>query len=115
MMDRRKLVIGAVIVAILALGGGVAVAARQQEPPKVDRTAAEEAALGAVPGEVKETELEREGGSPVYEVEVLGEDGRLHEVAVDAGDGKVLGQETEEDEGSEGDDGSENEGPEEAE
>jgi uncharacterized protein HemX len=112
MMDRKKLAVGAVIVAILALGGGVAVAAQQQEQPNVDRAAAEEAALKAVQGEVKETELEREGGSAVYEVEVLGEDGKLHEVAVSASDGRVLSQETEEDEGSEEDDASENEGPE---
>lgn len=111
-MNRKKLAVGAVIVAILALGGGVAVAAQQQEQPNVDQAAAEEAALKAVQGEVKETELEREGGSAVYEVEVLGEDGKLHEVAVSASDGRVLGQETEEDEGSEEDDASENEGPE---
>ncbi len=112
-MNRQKLAFGAVIVAILALGGGVAIAAQQQGPePKVDRAAAEEAALGAVPGEVKETELEREGGAAIYEVEVAGKDGKLHEVTVSASDGKVLGQETEGDEGSEEDDGSDNEGPE---
>jgi hypothetical protein len=107
-MDRRKLALGAAIPAILALGGGVAVAAQQQEPPKVDQAAAEEAALGAVPGEVQETELESEGGATTYEVEIAGKDGKYHEVTVDAGDGSVLGQETEEDEGSE------NEGPEDA-
>jgi uncharacterized protein HemX len=112
MMNRKRLAVGAVIVAILALGGGVAVAAQQQEQPKVDQAAAEEAALSAVPGEVRETELEREGGSAIYEVEVLGEDGKFHEVAVSASDGEVLGQETEEDEGSEEDDASENEAPE---
>ena len=112
-MDRRKLIIGAVAVAILALGGGVAIAAQQQSPePKVDRAAAEEAALDAVPGEVREIELEREGGAAIYEVEVAGKDGKLHEVAVSANDGKVLGQETEGDEGSEEDDASENEGAE---
>ncbi len=112
-MNGKKLAVGAAIVALLALGGGVAIAAQQQGPePKVDRAAAEEAALGAVPGEVKETELEREGGAAVYEVEVAGKDGKLHEVTVSASDGRVLGQETEGDEGSEEDDGSENEGPE---
>ncbi len=111
-MNGKKLAVGAAILAILALGGGVAIAAQQQGPePKVDRAAAEEAALGAVPGEVKETELEREGGSSVYEVEVA-KDGKLHEVTVSASDGKVLGQETEGDEGSEDDDASENEGAE---
>jgi hypothetical protein len=43
-------------------------------------------------------------------VEIAGNDGKLHEVAVSADEGKVLGQETEGDEGSEEDDGSENEG-----
>ncbi len=119
-MNGKKLIVGAAVVAILALGGGVAIAAQQQGPePKVDRAAAEEAALGAVSGEVREIELEREGGAAIYEVEVAGKDSKLHEVAVSASDGKVLGQETEEDEGSEDDDdaseneGDENEGPDE--
>jgi hypothetical protein len=119
-MNREKLAFGAVIVALLALGGGVAIAAQQRGPePKVDRAAAEKAALSAVPGEVRETEFEREGGATIYEVEVAGKDGRLHEVAVSANDGKVLGQETEGDEGSEEEasenEGAENEGPEDGE
>lgn len=65
----------------------------------IDRAAAEEAALGAVPGEVREVELENENGFVVYEVEVAGDDGRLQEVVVDAGNGEVLGQEVEEKEG----------------
>lgn len=52
---------------------------------RIDR-AAEDAALGAVPGEARE-------------VEVGGDDGALHEVVVDAGNGKVLGREVEENEG----------------
>ena len=111
-MDRKKLAVGAVAVTILALGGGVAIAAQQQEDPKIDRAAAEEAALGAVPGEVKETELESEGGSAVYEVEILGKDGKLQEVTVDASNGKVLGQETE-DNGSD-DQGADDQGSEDA-
>jgi uncharacterized membrane protein YkoI len=62
---------------------------------RIDRAAAEKAALGAVPGEVRETELENESGFVVYEVEVAGKDGNFHEVVVDAGNGKVLAQETE--------------------
>jgi lipopolysaccharide export LptBFGC system permease protein LptF len=96
MMDGRKLAVGVVTVAVLALGGGVAVAGQQKEQPKVDQAAAEEAALGAVPGEVKKTELENQNGSVVYEVEVVGKDGKLREVTVDAGNGRVLGQEMEE-------------------
>jgi uncharacterized membrane protein YkoI len=59
---------------------------------KIDRAAAERAALDAVPGEVREVELESESGFVVYEVEVAGNDGTLHEVIVDAGSGKVLAQ-----------------------
>ena len=62
---------------------------------RIDRAAAEKAALGAVPGEVRETELENESGFVVYEVEVAGKDGNFYEVVVDAGNGKVLAQETE--------------------
>jgi uncharacterized membrane protein YkoI len=59
---------------------------------KIDRSAAEKAALDAVPGEVREVELESESGFVVYEVEVAANDGTLHEVIVDAGNGKVLAQ-----------------------
>ncbi len=114
MVDRRKLAFGAVAVVVLALGGGVAIAAQQQEEPKIDR-AAEKAALNAVPGEVKETELEREGGSAVYEVEVASEDGKLHEVTVDASNGRILGQEMEGEKFFEEDNGSNDHGPEDAE
>ncbi len=76
---------------------------------KIDQTAAEKAALDAVPGEVKETELDNENGSVVYAVEVTDKDGQLQEVLVDAGDGTVLAQEAEEDEGSEANEGPENE------
>ena len=114
-MDTKRLAVGVVAVAILGIGGGVAIAAQQQEEPKIDRAAAEEAALGAVPGEVKETELEREGGSAVYEVEVASKDGKLREVTVDASSGRVLGQEVEEDEGDYDDQGSDDQDSEDAE
>jgi uncharacterized membrane protein YkoI len=65
------------------------------ELTRIDRAAAEEAARGAVSGGVREVELESENGFVVYEVEIAGEDGRLREVIVDAGNGKVLGQEIE--------------------
>ncbi len=116
MLDRKRLAVGVAPVAALGIGGGVALAAQQQEEePKIDRAAAEEAALGAVPGEVKETELEREGGPTVSEVEVASKDGKLREVTVDASSGRVLGQEMEEDEGGYDDQGSDDQDPEDAE
>jgi uncharacterized membrane protein YkoI len=62
---------------------------------KIDKAAAEKAALDVVPGEVKKTELDDEDGFVVYDVDVLGKDGKTTELKVDAGDGKVLAQETE--------------------
>ena len=112
-MDTKWLAAG--VVAVLGIGGGVAIAAQQQEEPKIDRAAAEEAALGAVPGEVKETELEREGRSDIYEVKVDGNEGRLREVTGDASDGRGLGQEMEEAEGSEEDNDPDDQGSEAAE
>ncbi len=102
-MGRKKPALG--VVAVLGVGGGVAIAAQQQEDPRVDQAAAEEAALGAVSGEAMETELEREGGSAVYEVEIAGKDGTLREVTVDASCSRVLSQEMGEDDGSYDDQG----------
>jgi uncharacterized membrane protein YkoI len=108
MVDGRKLAVGVVAVAILTLGGGVAIAAQPEAEPKIDRAAAEEVALDAVPGAVKkETELESESGSTIYEVEVAGKDGKLWEVTVDASSGRVLGQEMEEAEFFEKEEGAE--------
>ncbi len=61
---------------------------------KIDRSEAEKAALQAVPGTVESAKLEEENGYVVYEVEVAGDDGQDHHVDVDAGNGKVLQQET---------------------
>ncbi len=107
MVDGRKLAVGVVAGAILTLGGGVAIAAQPEAEPKIDRAAAEEAALSAVPGEVKDTELESESGSTIYEVEVVGKDGKVREVTVDASSGQVLGQEMEEEEFFEKEEGAE--------
>lgn len=66
---------------------------------KIDKAAAEKAALDAVPGTVKETQLQDDDGFVVYEVKVAGKDGKPHEVKVDAGDGTVLGQEADDNDG----------------
>jgi len=83
---------------------------RLQRMAKISPEEATQAALAAVagtPGEkkVEETELEVEHGFLVYSVEirVQGQKGEL-EVLVDAGNGKVLAQEVEDDEDDEDDD-----------
>ena len=77
---------------------------------KVDQAAAEKAALGAVPGTVKNAALGNENGYVVWDVEVAGQGGKVTDVKIDAGNGKVLAQETGDNEGSEK--GGANEGPE---
>ena len=63
----------------------------------IDQAAAERGALKAVPGTVRETELEAsDNGYVVYEIEIAGDDGKGHEVIVDAGNGKILHQDLEE-------------------
>ena len=63
----------------------------------MDRAAAEQVALKVVPGTVHETELETsDNGYVVYDIEIAGDDGKEHEVKVDAGNGKVLHQDLEE-------------------
>lgn len=81
-----------------------------QSLAKIDRNAAEQAALQAVPGTVKDAELGNENGYVVWEVGVAGNDGTLYEVKVDAGNGQVLAQEAEDSERGEANEA--NEGPE---
>ena len=84
-----------------------------QNLAQIDRAAAEKAALGAVPGTVKDAELGNENGYVVWDVEVVGQGGKVTDVKVDAGNGKVLAQETGDNEGSDKGAASEgNEGPE---
>ena len=67
-----------------------------QQLTKVDQAAAEQAALEVVPGKVHETELETsDNGYVVYDIEIAGEDGKNHEVKVDAGNGEILHQDLE--------------------
>lgn len=56
---------------------------------------AKAAAVKVVPGTVNKVELDEEDGFVVYEVEVTAADGTVTEVIIDAGNGSVLAQETE--------------------
>ena len=81
--------------------GSVSVAGKNessvQELAKIDQAAAEQVALKAVPGTVHETELDTsDNGYAVYDIEIAGDDGKGHEVIVDAGNGEVLHQDLEE-------------------
>ncbi len=50
-------------------------------------------AVEKVPGTVVEAELEKKHGKPTWEVEVLGADGNVTEVCIDAATGEVIGTE----------------------
>lgn len=52
--------------------------------------AAVNTALQAVPGKAARAELEKEGNSPVYEIEIVKPDNQMVDVKVDANTGKVL-------------------------
>ena len=67
-----------------------------QKLANIDKAAAEQAALKAVPGTVHEAELETsDNGYVVYDIELAGKDGNKHEVKVDAGNGEILHQDLE--------------------
>ena len=69
---------------------------RQTEFPKLAQISSSDAAKAAtdkVPGEILSIALENEEGSLVYAVEVVNVQTGLHEINVDAGNGKILSDE----------------------
>ena len=69
---------------------------RQAEYPKmalINSSDAVKAATDKVPGDILSVALENEDGSLVYAVEVVNAQTGLHEVNVDAGNGKILSNE----------------------
>ena len=144
-MDTRKVLIAVAAALVLLVSAGVAYAANNasetttgsddeedsykgtvfapdqsgsslRELAKVDQAAAERAALEAMPGTVHEAELETsDNGYVVYDIEVAGDDGKNHEVKVDAGNGETLQQdledEADESDAGETDDAEDDDGP----
>lgn len=68
---------------------------------KVNRQQAEAAALAVVPGQVVKARLDDEDGHLVWQVDVKHENG-VTEIAIDAGNGKPLVAEAEEEDDQEG-------------
>ena len=69
---------------------------------KVTIDQAVKAATEKVPGTVVEAELEKKHDKTVWEVEVLGADGKVTEVHIDAATGSVIDTEAKKDEKHEG-------------
>lgn len=116
-LDRRAL-LGSVVVVGLALvvvvGGAPTLATTVNDAPtpedadddsdpspgdvSLSEQDAIDVATGEVDGTVREVELEREDGTPVYEITVERETGAVSELSVHANDGTVLDVETEDEE-----------------
>ncbi|KAA6213936.1 peptidase M4 [Streptomyces albofaciens JCM 4342] len=69
--------------------------AREAKAATVSAPQAAAAALKATPGTVTGIDLDQDRPGLVWEVDVLGKDGKWHEVTLDAGNAKVLGQRVE--------------------
>lgn len=91
-------VIGAGQIALAKISGSISTQNHQQnEFPKLAKISPSEAAKVAMektPGDVLSIALENEDGSLVYAVEVVSSQTGLHELNVDAGNGKILSDET---------------------
>ena len=64
--------------------------ARLGKLAKISLKDALETALAARPGTAVEAELEREVGHLIYNVAIVGSDGKTYELKVDAGTGEIL-------------------------
>lgn len=71
---------------------------REARAAKVSAPDAAAAALKAVPGTVSGLDLDADRAGLVWEADVLGKDGKWHEVTLDAGNGRVLNQHVDTDE-----------------
>jgi hypothetical protein len=105
MQNRTKIYSGIAVALMVAAGAGIAGAADSGgDPPttpagQTDVGRAAEAARAHVgSGQVTDVEVEDDGGAERYEVEVLTDDGREHEVSLDAGY-QVLHSEIDEEDG----------------
>lgn len=95
---RKAIYVGAVAIlaAFFALAAATVVIALNAGEDAGSKPAAENAEVGGEgSGEVVEIELEGDGGRPEWEVEVIGADGLLREVSVDAESEEVVGAKTE--------------------
>ena len=95
----KKLIATGLVASALTAGGitGAAWAETIAGSPALTATQAIEIALGEVPGEVQEAELEIEDGIRVYEIEILNAEGTEVEVDIDSETGMILEIEAEDD------------------
>ncbi|WP_407549919.1 PepSY domain-containing protein [Streptomyces sp. Pv4-95] len=78
--------------------------AREAKAAKVTASQAAAAALKAVPGTVTGLDLDEDRPGLVWDADVLGKDGKWHEVTLDAGNARVLNQHVDAEDGDDSDD-----------
>ena len=83
-----------ILVVSIALLGSIATAA-QSKQKYIGMKRAKEIASKQVAGKIKESEREKEHGKMIYSFDILGTDGQIHEVTIDAYTGAVLTTEIE--------------------
>lgn len=100
----KKLITGGIVASLLAATGAAGILTTQAnaETPALTEAQAVEIALAEVQGDVQETELDREDGMQVYEIEILTADGVEMEVEINADTGEVLEVDAEDDYTDEG-------------
>lgn len=88
----KKLICGTIAAGMLLATSAIGAHSAQSAPAaaNLDMAKAIEIALKEVPGTVQESELEKEDGKQVYEIEILTADGQEMEVEIDAETGAVL-------------------------
>lgn len=93
----RWMIVGFTAAACAGCGGAqkgtAAEKAALMKDAKVEVTEAIKTATTKVPGRVVDTELRSKNGKPVWEVDVLGADGKTTEVDVDAVTGQITDME----------------------
>ncbi|SLN33463.1 PepSY domain-containing protein [Ruegeria meonggei] len=103
-MDKKNAALGA-LAGLVLTGAAVGSVSAQSttEATGLTMQQAIEIALQEVSGEVQEAELENEGGTKIYEVEILDANGQEFEIEIAADTGAVIEVEAE-DEGDDDDD-----------
>lgn len=107
----KKQIAGGVLAGLILTAGaaGTVWAQTANEATALTEDQAIEIALAEVPGTVQDTELEREDGVMVFEIEILATDGTEMEVEIDANTGTIIEVEAEEEDHDDDDDDNDDE------
>lgn len=89
MKKNHKIILAGAGALSLAGVAGVVYAGEQAPAARISMDEARATALAAAPGEIDEAEYEDEGGAWRYSFDIR-ENGRIHEIGVDANSGEIV-------------------------